>query len=215
MVRKVRKGLVYGVGINDVDYQTQRYETVDGKRKNVWKCPYYRKWSAILERCYSVASVTKHPTYLHCYICDEWKYFSNFIKWVDSQPNRNWQNCEPDKDLLSTGDGCYGPNTVAFVSKKVNNFIKTNSKSRGVLMIGVTKPKRGYQYKAMCANPFGTTAGKIRGHIGCYYIELEAHKAWQAKKHEYACMLADLEVDPRVADALRQRYAPDKDWSKE
>jgi hypothetical protein len=201
------------VGINDVDYQTQRYEFVDGKQKNVWKCPYYRKWSAILERCYSEKYHKDKPTYVGCKIHESWLKLSNFIKWVDEQPNRDWQNCEPDKDILSSGDGCYGPDTVAFVSKKVNNFIKTNSKTRGSLMIGVSKPKRSSQYKALCANPFGKTSTQIRGYIGFYRTELEAHKAWQAKKHEYACQLADHEGDPRVAEALRQRYAPDKDWT--
>jgi len=43
---------------------------------------------------------------------------------------------------------------------------------------------------------------------------LDAHLAWKQQKHEYACLLADLQEDSRVADALRQRYAPDKDWTK-
>ena len=33
--------LVYGWGVNDVDYNVYRTEVVDGKKKNVWRCPYY------------------------------------------------------------------------------------------------------------------------------------------------------------------------------
>jgi hypothetical protein len=44
--------------------------------------------------------------------------------------------------------------------------------------------------------------------------ELEAHKAWQARKHELACMLADLQTDDRIASRLREMYAPDKNWTK-
>jgi hypothetical protein len=50
-------------------------------------------------------------------------------------------------------------------------------------------------------------------HIGYFKTELEAHKAWQARKHEYALQLADLQSDERVAEVLRTKYAPDKDWT--
>ena len=72
----------------------------------------------------------------------------------------------------------------------------------------LTKTK-GVSYRAYCNNPFKDK----KLHLGSFITELEAHKAWQAKKHEYALQLADLQEDPRVADALRQRYAPYKDWT--
>ena len=46
--------LVYGWGVNDVDYVVQIKEElpkVNGKRKRktIWVCPYYQKWKSILQ----------------------------------------------------------------------------------------------------------------------------------------------------------------------
>ena len=49
------KKLVYGVGINDADYVTRKWETIEvndkQKQKLVWICPYYSVWTHMLERC--------------------------------------------------------------------------------------------------------------------------------------------------------------------
>ena len=55
--RKMNK-LVYGVGVNDLDYRTQVYEYVtenggERVRKPVFKCKYYAAWTRMLQRCYS------------------------------------------------------------------------------------------------------------------------------------------------------------------
>lgn len=202
---------VYGWGINDVDYRVYRTEVVQGRHQIVWTCPYYLKWKSMVQRCFCPKYQEKHPTYKGCTICDEWRYLSNFIRWVDSQPNRDWQSCQLDKDFISVSDKFYSQSTAVFVSKEVNNFIKDCYKSRGGSMIGVCfYPRRKKNpYKAQCCSPFG---GK-REYIGMFPTEIGAHLAWKAKKHEYACVLADLQEDGRVAKALRERYAPDKDWT--
>jgi hypothetical protein len=203
--------LTYGWGINDADYKVTKYSIVDGKYKQVWVCPYYEDWRGILERCLCPNFQKNWTSYLGCSIVVEWKYLSNFIKWVDSQPNRNWQNCVLDKDLLIRNNKIYSPDTAIYIPNKLNCFITDSKKSRGQLMIGVTTNKldKNKPYLSQCNNPFGQ-GGK---NLGYYRTELEAHKAWQAKKHEYACQLADLQQDPRVAKVLRERYAPDKDWT--
>lgn len=193
--------LVYGWGINDADYQIY---TEKGK------CPIYVLWSHILERCFCQKYKKKQPTYIGVTVTDEWQYFSNFRKWVlDEQPNKNWERCVPDKDLLDFERNikCYSKLTVVFIDMKINNFINSNSGSRGNCLLGVTP--YGGRYRSQCNNPHTCKTE----HIGIYETERAAHKAWQVKKHEYACQLADLQDDPRVADALRQRYAPDKDWT--
>lgn len=200
---------IYGVGICDINYNISRTEEVNGKRKVVWICPYYKKWSGILERCYSEALHKKHPTYKDCTICEEWKYLSNFIKWVDSQPNRDWINCSPDKDLLVVGNKLYSPDTTVFITKEVNCFLIDSRVRRGANMLWAYKEPRGKKWRSQCSNNFI----KSRGYIGIFDTELEAHLAGQAKKYEYACRLADLQQDTRVVKALRERYAPDKDWS--
>lgn len=212
MSRKKNK-LLYGWGVVDVDYNVTKSEILNGKRKRVWICPYYRKWVSIIVRCFDPKYQARQPTYKGCTVCGEWKHLSNFIKWVDSQPNRDWQNCETDKDFLSVGNKHYSPETVVFVSRKVNSFIIDSGGSRGSCMIGVSyKPYNNKKnpYMAQCKNPFNK---KERGYIGYYVTELEAHLAWQARKHELALQLADLQEDDRIASRLREMYAPDKNWT--
>lgn len=52
MTNRKRIKLVCGWGVNDVDYNVYRYEVINGKQKQVWCCPYYRKWVAIIRRCF-------------------------------------------------------------------------------------------------------------------------------------------------------------------
>lgn len=208
-----RRKSLQGWGICDVPYTVHVYEKVDGKNKPVWICPYYRKWSGIIKRVLSEDELKKYPSYSGCTISESWKNLSEFIKWVDSQPNKDWQNCHLDKDLLVIGNKHYGPETCVFITPAVNGFIIDCKATRGDYLLGTTyRPERGI-YQAKCSNAFNLNREHNR-YLGAFPTELEAHKAWQAKKHEYACQLADLQDDPRVADALRQRYAPDKDWTK-
>lgn len=180
---------VYGLGVVDVDYNITRSEMVDGKSKVVWRCPYYRKWNHILERCFCLKYQERQPTYKGCTVTEEWKYLSDFIKWVENQPNKDWEDCEPDKDFLSVGNKQYSPETVVFVSSKVNKFINDHGRSRGDYMIGVCyQPYKNKKnpYYTQCHNPFGGSR-----HVGYYPTELEAHLAWRARKYELALQLAD------------------------
>lgn len=198
------KKLVYGVGINDSCYATQTTEElpkVRGKRvsKVTWRCPYYQKWAEMLRRCYSKTTNPKHKTYVDCVVCDEWLTFSNFKSWLEKQ---NWEGMCLDKDVIVVGNKLYSPNTCALVTIQTNNFILDSAAQRGELPLGVYLDKRRNVYVARCHDPFK----KNKPYIGVFNTPEEAHLAWKAKKHEYACMLADLQYDPRVADALRKRY---------
>lgn len=210
------KPTVYDWGINDVNYpiyKRNRIPNIDGKYKTkiVWHCPYYRDWHSMLCRCFSCKKQKHSPTYIGCTVSEDWRYLSNFIKWVDSQPNRDWIDCSPDKDFLIEGNKHYSPETVVYISKDLNKFINDGSKHRGFCMIGVvyraSKNKKN-PYEAYCNNPFT----KKQVCLGSYPTEIEAHKAWQAKKHEHACSLAKLQYDSRVEKILLERYLPEKDW---
>lgn len=195
-----KKRPIYGVGINDVDYEITVTERINGKRKITWICPYYRKWVAVLERCFSEKYHTKRPTYTNCTIQEEWKYLSNFIKWVDSQPNKDWQNCDLDKDILVEGNKLYSENTVVFVSRQINTFLlDCGTKQR---LTGWTKNKKSGKIIARCRNPI---TGKKES-LGNFADFTSAHLAWKLRKHELACQLADLQDDYRIAEALRNRY---------
>ena len=193
--------LTYGVGINDADYNVYECTVVDGKRKIVWRCPFYRTWTDMLMRCYSEKFQSRNPTYKGCSVCKEWLTLSNFKEWMTS---KDWEETQLDKDLLKEGNKIYSPEYCIFVDRKINNFVTDRGASRGDCMIGVHWHKRDEKFQSNCNNPF---TGK-REHLGYFTNELEAHLAWKKRKHELACMLAESEYcnDTRLAEALKTRY---------
>ena len=196
MVRKLHKKtrLVYGVGINDADYAVE--PRVNGKRV---VCPYYTVWRNMLIRCYDEKYQERKPTYKGCHVCPEWIYFMNFRKWMMVQ---DWEGKALDKDLIAVDNKVYSANTCVFVDRMTNSFTNDNGRSRGEYPIGTHFNKGHGKFTALCSNPFS----KKREHLGCFTCPNQAHLTWKARKHELACQLADLQTDPRVAEALRKRY---------
>lgn len=190
------KTLVYGVGINDADYKVRR--TVD--KKTIF-CKYYQTWMNMLQRCYSKNFKDKHPTYSDCYVCDEWLVFTQFKAWMETQ---DYIGKHLDKDILICGNKKYSPDTCVFVAQNVNKFLLDSGASKGACMIGVHWNKHAGKYHASCRKP-----DSKNGHIGYFENELLAHLAWKAYKHKLSCELADEQSDPRVAAALRSRFAPE------
>ena len=194
-----RKELVYGVGINDADYNTVIGVNTapNGKRTKI-KCPFYMKWRSMLSRCYNEPTLARHPTYIGCVVCEEWHRFSNFRLWMETQ---DWQDKHLDKDLLVRGNKVYGPDTCCFISRDINSFLTDGAASRGKYPIGVTLGKSG-KYSAM---------GRVEGYkhsksLGSYLTAQEAHQAWLDNKLKQAYLLAAGQDDPRVARALIERY---------
>lgn len=194
----IRIKLICGMGINDADYDVYKTERINGKLVIIYRCPYYTRWSSMIERCYSDPYLIKHPTYRGVNVCDEWLSFMTFKSWMEKQ---DWEGKHLDKDLL--GDGkLYSPETCAFILPKTNYLLKDNKSQRGEYLLGVTKLKKSSKFRACCGDPFGVN--KI--FIGDYPTELEAHSAWKNRKHEYATSLSDLESDVRVKHKLREKY---------
>lgn len=48
-----RRGKIYGIGANDSNYPTRKYDKSDGKRIIVWECPIFVTWKDMMKRCYS------------------------------------------------------------------------------------------------------------------------------------------------------------------
>lgn len=198
--------LIQGVGINDVDCPTTKTELVDGRRKVVWRCPYYAKWVSTLERGFSQKYKTKRPTYRNTTVCDEWLKFSEFKKWAiqfdlfDDDGNA----MSLDKDIIDSSADIYSPDTCALVPQLINAFVV--DVQRGGLKVGVTYDGRyDKPYRASVNNPMvSTRAGKVITRQ--FRTECEAHAFWKSEKHKLACVLASRgDVSPIISESLKKR----------
>lgn len=192
-----RRKPLYGVGINDADYRVAIRKTVNKVTTTEFECPYYKRWSEMLKRCYSSKYLKLKPTYKDCYVCEDWLLFSNFRKWMVRQ---DWVSKCLDKDLLFKENKQYSPDTCIFIPQRVNSFTTESGAIRGDCKIGVTY--RYGKYYARCSNPF---TGKVES-LGHHPTEEMAHQFWKKRKHELACKLATYETDPRIIEALTTRY---------
>ena len=190
---------LFGWGIKDVDYVVIKYAVIDNKRVPIWRCPYYEDWRSMLQRCYSKITQSNQPAYVGCTVCEEWKYLSNFIKWVDSQPNKDWQNSALDKDILVVGNKVYSPDTCAYVTRGLNNFLSLPIKNKVKGLTGVTKTSNiKNPYRVTCCNPLTG----CRESLGMFPTEDAAYLAWKKRKQQIALVLAEQQPDPRVKNAL-------------
>lgn len=193
------KKLVYGVGINDADYPTSIEAFVDGKRKVIWTCPFFRKWKHVMERSYSEKLHNRFPSYIGCSVVTEWRRFSSFKSWMDTQ---DWKGKQLDKDILAIGNKTYGPDTCVFVDPKINSFIIEAEAARGEWPIGVYFDPKRNKFRSVCRCIF-TNKQK---HLGYFDTPEAAHEKWLTFKLEQAKILASQQSDPRVAAALIDRY---------
>lgn len=131
-VNKKRSRTLYGKGIVD------GIKSSDDNGKKT-KC--YSVWSGMMERCYSPKSLEKHPTYLDCYVCDEWLSLKNFSLWFDE----NYiSGLHLDKDILVKGNKEYGPSFCSFVPREVNNLFTGKRKDKGDYPQGVCRDRSKY-----------------------------------------------------------------------
>ncbi len=175
---------VCGVGINDLhddpNYNTRKYDHSSGKKKVIWKCPFYEKWSGILYRCYN----SDAPAYEGCTISDEWRYFSNFKKWMES---RSWEGKEIDKDILVPGNKVYGEEFCLLVTKDLNNILHTSESMRGEYPQGVTivNNRATTKYHAR-QSKYGKDC-----HIGYFDTVEEASLAYREHRQAYLLEVAN------------------------
>lgn len=188
---------VLGIGINDAEYQISRYEYIDGKRCQVWICPYYLLWKSVLTRSLCIKFKKKWPKYTDVCVCEEWLTFSNFKSWMEKQ---DWEGKELDKDILYTGNKEYSPSKCCFVSKRVNTFIIDGAKVRGNFPIGVSWNKSVKKFVAQCQNGTGKQLSR-------YFDNVEdAFYWWLETKTNIAISLMENEQDKRISSAIISRY---------
>jgi len=180
---------VFGVGINDADYITQRKIN-----EKVVTCPYYKRWQGMLKRCYSDDLLLLRPTYKGCTVCEEWLTFSNFKEWMKKQ---KWEGMELDKDIINPGNKFYSPESCRFVTQALNSLLTDGTASRGLYPQGVCYHKKNRKYRAKVS-----INGKDK-HIGNYSTPEAAGVAYIQYKAKIILQASTEQSDPLIAKGLR------------
>ena len=181
-------GLVQSVGFNDRKYPAKL------KGKNLAE---YDFWKGFLRRCYCPKYQRKQPTYGGCSVSDNFKSYSYFYEWCQSQVGFGQKGFELDKDLLLKGNKIYSEDTCLFLPSELNLLLISSKASRGNLPLGVTI-YRG-KFLAQCST------GQSSQRIGIFEtLELAFHAYKQVKE---AFIKAQAEkwkalIDPRAYAAL-------------
>lgn len=171
--------------VNDSPYPVTRYVN----RKRVWTCPIYGAWYSMWQR---VQNLTRNPSYEGYSVCEEWRHFSNFLDWVNTQ---DWENKFLDKDLLVEGNRQYSPTACIFVSREVNNVLVFPSRKRDLpLGVSLKSSNKTNPYLAQCGGKY----------LGYYPTAHEAHKAWQMNKINRIQALLTEEKSEKVKQGLER-----------
>lgn len=173
-------------------------------RENGKSTKAYEVWKKMLQRCYDPYYINKYPSYIDCYVCDEWLCFQNFAKWF----YKHYYECSGekmclDKDILIKGNKIYSPNTCVFVPERINTlFVKCN-KTRGEYPIGVNFKKKINKFQARCSVLKDNENKSI--YLGVYPTVNEAFLAYKQYKENYIKQVADEYKDlipTKLYDAL-------------
>ena len=170
--------LVRGVGINDSPYLTTYFHPVTGKQTT---CPYYTRWCAMLQRCYSHKYQAKYSTYIGYSVDPDWLLFSTFKLWMEKQP---WQGNQLDKDIIDGQLKYYSPDTCRFIPPELNSLLGAKVATRGQYPQGVCLHKPTGKYMASCR-----VNGKPNS-LGYYHTVNESRAAYlefkikQIQKHQ-------------------------------
>lgn len=144
----------------------------------------YNTWCKMAERTTDPETQAKKPTYKDTWVCEEWKYFSNFLNW--SLANGYRKGLCLDKDIININNKCYSPDTCVFVSRAINNLLIYKQSDNSGLPIGVgyqefnglgCKRKKPYQVQI-------TINGK-RKSFGTYATPQEAGLAYGREKSKH------------------------------
>lgn len=180
--------LIYGVGFNDRKYLTK----VNGKHLRE-----YLIWREAIARCYSPIFQKKRPTYVGCSASENFKSYSYFYEWCQTQIGFGKKGFELDKDLIFKGNKIYSEDTCLFLPSELNSLLTSNKAGRGTLPIGVTAV--GNRFRVYC----GREPASI--FVGSFKTPEEAFNAYkQAKENRVKTQAEKWKalIDPRAYAAL-------------
>ena len=144
----------------------------------------YLTWRSMAERTTRPDYQAKKPTYKDTWVCEEWKYFSNFLNW--SLENGHRKGLQLDKDILDIGNKCYSPDTCVFVSNAINNLLTHKLSTNSNLPIGVAyREFNGQGYKQIKPYIVQIAINGKRKSFGYYATAQEAGLAYGREKSKH------------------------------
>lgn len=187
--------LVRGIGINSREYPTH-----DGNKD----LKEYKVWQDMLGRCTENVWV-KHPSYIGVTCSDNFKHYSYFYEWCQTQigfmnrdeKGRYWHL---DKDLLAKGNKIYSEDVCVFLPQKVNNLLIKRDIGRGSNVIGVYWNEQKRKFISQCSNGSG-----IQKHLGGFETWEKAFLTYKTFKESYIKQVTEeyrTQLDPRAYQTL-------------
>lgn len=131
----------------------------------------YSVWSGMIARCYCQITQEKNPTYKGCSVVECWHNFQNFADWYYGSYPKDGLSYELDKDLKVPGNKIYGPDTCAFIEKKINAPLSVIREFQlvdplGVLHSGSNVLQFCQNHKLTASTVYGLLSGRYRQHKG-------------------------------------------------
>lgn len=164
--------MVFGIGIKGTEYPS----SVNGKLLKE-----YTTWQSMLLRCTN-KYWQKYPTYIGTTCSDNFKSYSYFYEWCQTQTgfgnkDENNERWNLDKDLLVKGNKIYSEATCVFVPQKLNSLLNRHNASRGDYPIGVCLQKINCRFISYCSDGTGR-----RKHLGVFNTPQQAFQAYKTFK---------------------------------
>lgn len=142
-------------------------------------CTSYKKWHAMMERCYNDKVHARQPKYESCTVCTEWWNYQNFKLWYDAHVYGD-KLLDLDKDILYKGNKVYSPETCCLVPKEINTLFTYMERDRKdeMLPVGVWFDTEQYEYRAEL-NVFGKS--KKLGRFDTVEEAFEKYKSYKTE----------------------------------
>lgn len=196
--------LVLGLGYNDFKYPSK----ISGKTSME-----YSTWHGMIERC-TQKYWDKRPTYTDTTCSENFKSYSFFYEWRNSQVgfntvDENGKSWHLDKDILIKGNKIYSEDTCVFVPLVLNALFTKRHNQRGEYPIGVYWKKKNNQFCVQCAD--GSGAQQYLGLFSDYSEAFKVYKDFKEKRIKSLAEEYKTQLDPRAYEALMNYQVEETD----
>jgi len=166
-------------------YNSGRYPT---RRGNI-KTKACQLWENMKQRSTEMGKdylVNRQKSYRATSCCDEWKDYSNFYEWFETQQKEGkyQEGWELDKEVLKRGNECYSPKYCCFIPKALNCILTSPKGESSTGYRGVSCRKGRYE-------AFVTISPSKYKKIGGFLTKEEAFLCYAVHKKKYILEVLD------------------------